>query len=135
MRTFAIVMAAAALSGCAGTPRGMVAFYNLTSCPRGWTEAAEWNGRYVVAGGVAGQLVGQPLAPGENRVTGDHGHSVGQAFHGARENRDNRTALYGDYGYVERPLTAGGATPRNPGETVTAGTNAPYVTLRACQKS
>ena len=124
------------LGACAHVPRDMVGYFNTDVCPKGWANVGEnWNGRYVVMGREGrGQTVGEALRPGENRVTGDHGHSVGIATTPPRGSADNNSALWGDNGFIPRPLEAGSATPRNSGETVRPGTNAPYVTLKACTK-
>ena len=152
MRIAISISGALSLAGCTGAatddatasdnsitdsvPRGMIAFFNTDACPKQWTDvSAEWNGRYVVMGvDGRGRTVGEALAPGENRVTGDHGHNVGETINAPRAEGDNRSALWGDDGYQERTLRAGPALPRNEGETVRPGTNAPYVTLRACAK-
>jgi hypothetical protein len=135
LKKTAVALTAILMGGCTHT-QGMVAFFNTDACPRGWSDVpSAWQGRYaVMTGDGQGQMVGQALAPGENRVTGDHGHSVGSAITAPRESRDNNSALWGDNGYVERPLNAGSAVPRNAGETVRPGTNAPYVRLRACER-
>lgn len=133
----AIVMAVIFVGGCAQTPRDMVGLFNADTCPMGWAEVpADWQGRYVVMVGEGrGQMVGMALTPGENRVTGDHGHNVGQAFAPPNNCKiNNSCAEYKDYGFGVRPLNAGSAIARNSGETVKPGTNAPYVALRACSK-
>jgi hypothetical protein len=122
------------VSGCVHVPRDMVAFFNTDACPAGWAAVSgDWNGRYVVIGNEGrGRLVGEALSPGENRVTGDHGHA-GDAIR-VRTNVDNASAD-DDHGWNVVADVTDSATPRNAGETVKPGTNAPYVKLRACAKS
>lgn len=124
------------VGGCTHVPRDMVAFFNTDACPKGWAAVPQdWQGRYVVVGENRGQMVGQALDAGENRVTGDHAHNVGQAFAPPNNCRvDNSCAEYKDYGFGSRPLNVGSAVARNSGETVKPGTNAPYVALKACAK-
>lgn len=143
-----IVLTAILVGGCAHTPRDMVAFFNSDVCPNGWSDvSADWQGRYVVIGrDDRGQTVGEALAAAENRATGGHGHTVTPGSRSvlvprANCNVDNscrRTGYYdsGDAFFENEnaQLSVGAATPR-PGETVRPGTNAPYVTLRACAKS
>ncbi len=127
------VLAIVLVGGCAHMPRDMVAYFDADACPKGWGGVTgDWNGRYVVISNEGrGQLVGEALSPGENRVTGDHGHA-GSAVE-IRSNIDNRSAD-DDSGVSPFAVTLGSATPRNATETVRPGTNAPYVTLRACTK-
>jgi len=58
-------------------PTGMVMFFNLGSCPAGWSEFTPAKGRYIV-GRVAstGVVVGSAFtSDGESRATGQHSHS------------------------------------------------------------
>ncbi|MET0273417.1 MAG: hypothetical protein ABW360_10535 [Phenylobacterium sp.] len=139
----ALALALAAASGLAACkprapipsdlPRGMVAFFQLNGCPRGWADApATWQGRYVVAtiGGEApGQVVGDALASRENRPAGAHTHTTGVAFTGGNCS-DGKCARWGGNGAIQRnPLRTDG------GDGLKAGTNAPYVALRACVRN
>ena len=131
MKGASIALTMVLVGGCAHVPRDMIAFFDTDACPKGWVAVADdWNGRYVVMSNEGrGQLVGEALSPGENRVTGDHGHA-GSAIE-IRPNVDNRSAD-DDNGVSPYAVSLGSATPRNASETVRSGTNAPYVTLRAC---
>jgi hypothetical protein len=62
-------------SGSGGIPPGAVMFFNLSSCPSGWSSFSAANGRYVVGGNI-GTSVGQALGNGENRATGTHIHRI-----------------------------------------------------------
>lgn len=60
-------------------PSGGVMFFNLDTCPGGWTELTDAQGRYLVglpSGGVLGGQVGTPLSDQENRPVGGHDHDV-----------------------------------------------------------
>lgn len=68
-----------------GIPTGAVMYFNLTSCPDGWSPIAEGQGRVLVgippAGGL-GATVGSPLSDGGSRVITDvpsHQHTVNPA--------------------------------------------------------
>jgi hypothetical protein len=65
-------------------PTGAVLFFNLSSCPPGWTEYVIGRGRYLVgspAGGAQGSTVGTPLANLENRSVGSHNHPITDPGH------------------------------------------------------
>ncbi|WP_334161027.1 hypothetical protein [Phenylobacterium sp.] len=115
-----------------GVPKGMVAFFQLNQCPRGWEDIPpNWQGRYLVAtvGAEApGQVVGEALAPRENRAAGAHTHAAGTAFVGGNCT-DGKCAGWSETGIERRPLTT------NAGAGLKAGTNAPYVALRACVRN
>lgn len=136
--TFAVTVTAAILvAGCTHIPRETVSFFNLDSCPRGWADVNEsWRGRYVVmATGSTGHIVGEALSPGENRVTGDHGHAgTAIAITGPREDATADRDGGGGVGWSYREVSPDSAERRSAGETVRPGTNAPYVMLRACTK-
>lgn len=135
MRTkyLAVVPLIAFAGGCATIPSDMVGYFNSSACPKGWAEVSEaWRGRYVVISTEgSGQTVGEALSPGENRVTGDHGHA-GRLID--RQGRREDASADDDNGWSYADATVGAATPRKSGETVRPGTNAPYVMLRACTK-
>lgn len=134
MKVATTLLAVVLVGGCAHVPRDMVGFFNTEGCPQGWAAVTgDWNGRYVVMGNEGrGQLVGEALSPGENRVTGDHGHA-GRLID--RQGRREDASADDDNGWSYADVNVGAATPRNQGETVRPGTNAPYVTLRACTRS
>lgn len=73
------------MSAQAEFPPGAVMFFNLDSCPDGWTELTDAQGRVVVAlpgGGVLGAMVGTALSDQENRPVGQHAHTVNDPGHG-----------------------------------------------------
>jgi hypothetical protein len=58
-----------------GAPPGMVAFFDGTACPDGWTLAGYAQGRLILgvtSGVFVGAQVGVPLAPEEDRT---HAHA------------------------------------------------------------
>ena len=127
-------------------PKGTIAFFNLSTCPSGWTEKTELKGRYPVglpSPGTLGQSVGTPLTNGENRSVGQHSHGVTDPGHshtirpnGGDTRYSGNTWGYGDSNwgvpvYGTSPSTTG-LSIQNSGSV--AGTNAPYLQLLACEK-
>jgi hypothetical protein len=67
-----------------GVPSSMIMFFDLSSCPTGWSEYTNARGRYLVgvpAGGAKGITVGNALSNGENRSVGRHAHSINNVGH------------------------------------------------------
>jgi len=65
-------------------PSGAVMFFDMTTCPAGWTEMTDARGRYLVGlspGGTLKATVGALLSNNENRPTGAHGHGVSDPGH------------------------------------------------------
>lgn len=65
-------------------PAGMVAPFNLSSCPPGWGELLGARGRVVVglpSGGTLAGTVGTALSNLENRPVGQHNHGVTDSGH------------------------------------------------------
>ena len=65
-------------------PSGAVMFFNLASCPTGWSALAASQGRYLVslpAGGTLGGTGGAALGNLEDRPVGQHNHAVSDAGH------------------------------------------------------
>ena len=144
----------AGTAGAAGDalPSGAVAFYDLSSCPAGWTPYEAARGRYVVgvpSGGAMGAAVGTPLGNQENRAAGRHNHPIADPGHThdvsvrtnivagnvtARTVVGNQAAVLP--GVVLPTLAAGtGITVSDStGAAGIAGTSAPYVQLLACRK-
>ena len=130
------------------TPQGAVMFYNLSSCPTGWTELTAGRGRYVVglpASGTLAGTAGTALSNLENRPVGQHNHPVTDPGHGHTQRGWQQVAgsAYGwnvqtnvGPGYTDYALTTAstttGFTINNTGNV--AGTNAPYIQLLVCQK-
>jgi hypothetical protein len=133
-------------------PKGAVAFFNLATCPSGWTAYAPARGRYMVGlppTGTLGAVVGTPLGNQENRPSGRHAHTVTDPGH--RHTVGSRTAIragnvpnesFQANGGVAlfndldtNPATTGLSVNESAGASGIAGTNAPYVQLLACEKS
>ncbi|PIR15949.1 MAG: hypothetical protein COV48_11555 [Elusimicrobia bacterium CG11_big_fil_rev_8_21_14_0_20_64_6] len=137
------VQCAAAASG--GRPAGEVSFFNLATCPTGWTAIAAAQGRYLVglptSGTLAG-ITGTALSNGENRSVGSHGHSISDPGHnhisplhytafGMETNRRAEHVLTD-----AQPINTGSKTTGISVNTsgTTAGTNAPYIQFLVCEK-
>lgn len=129
------------------TPSDMVLFFDLSSCPTGWSEFTSARGRYIVglpSGGTLNGTAGTALSDQENRPVGQHTHTVNSSQHRHTVYAVNSIGLAGtDYGQgasstqaVHYNETAGnaytGITLANSGTV--AGTNAPYIQLLVCQK-
>lgn len=122
-------------------PKGMVAFFNLEECPRGWDFYAGAEGRYVV--GIlqgsrsqqkesVGKTAGERLGDLENRSTGSHSHLLSGAVitgcsPGNPVNVQTGSCQPNDHGVS---VVAGTAASSGGPD----GTNAPYVQLLACEK-
>jgi hypothetical protein len=143
----------------ASLPSGAVSFFNLTSCPGGWSELTVAQGRYIVGLPSGGTLLGtQGTALGnlEIRAVGAHGHPVTDPGH---SHSPADSPLWGFPGtgtilparrvvtdvvdpigtampIAPDPLTAPSSTGIAVDDAGTvAGTNAPYVQLLVCQKN
>jgi hypothetical protein len=137
-------------------PAGAVLFFNLAACPNGWSELTAARGRYVVgvpAGGTLAATVGTALGNQENRpvgrhdhlaITSPHAHSILVAEGVGNANPDNSVdrLMLTDSPNGQRALFSGnwtdsvGVTDQfASGQSMVAGTNAPYIQLRACVKS
>jgi len=128
-----------------GAPSGAVMFFNLTSCPAGWSELTDARGRYLVglpSGGTLAAKVGTALTNVENRAVGVHGHAVNDPGHshnllqGPGPGLATNVAAYG----VSFQWIAGTIASAGTGVTIgtagdVAGTNAPYIQLLVCQKN
>lgn len=123
-------------------PSGFVGFFNLASCPTGWTALAAAQGRYLVGGNSTG-TVGTALSSLENRAVGQHAHTATQVSH--QHNFGNIPDLSGGGPGMSGEMDAewGGnkfTDSQTPAITVNnagsvAGTNAPYLQLLVCQKN
>jgi hypothetical protein len=117
-------------------PAGMVSFFDR-NCPSGWNDvSSNWRGRYIVVGDRVGSTVGTALGANENRPTGDHTHGAPVSFYGGScpTNPTGNCVRWAEAGAGRGPRQVGGVVALNQDETVVAGTNAPYVTLKACVK-
>jgi len=133
-----VLTAATTAANQSTVPAGMVSFFASNSCPSGWNDVSNaWKGRYVV---IAHQSyntqVGTALTNGENRPTGDHTHGAPVSFFGGNcpTNPTGNCVRWADAGVGRAPRPTGPVVTLNPGETIASGTNAPYVTLKACVK-
>ena len=140
------------LTGISGIPAGLVSFFNLTSCPTGWTELTTARGMYIVGLPLSGTLAGSSgtaLTNLESRPVGQHNHSASQGTHAhsilvAGSGALGTRWVVGNGGYTNSGwdlgqgeltsvVSSGPITIGNAGSV--AGTNAPYIQLLACQKS
>ncbi|OGZ32616.1 MAG: hypothetical protein A3H02_01835 [Candidatus Niyogibacteria bacterium RIFCSPLOWO2_12_FULL_41_13] len=117
--------------GGGGVPSGAISFFNLSSCPSGWSAVPSAVGRYLVGGGTLTLTVGTPLGNGENRPTGYHFHFVSSSETGDGGGSGSFVA--------NNPGSSGGRTSSAPYDNsgpffLTAGTNAPYIQFLVCQK-
>ena len=125
-------------------PSGFVGFFDLASCPSGWTDLVNAQGRYLVGlpgGGTLNGEVGQVLTNLENRAVGQHGHNITDPAHshtysGIWGGSSMPYNQQGGAGYAANTNTAGAGTGINVQNTgAVPGTNAPYIQLRVCKKS
>lgn len=114
------------IGGGGATPSGAVMFFNLGSCPAGWTDkTSTWGGLYIVAKPSGGTLAGTALSNQENRATGQHLHTMNTRVGGTSHTPGPPvTDNWGNWQTWDT-LNAGSV----------AGTNAPYVQLLVCQKN
>lgn len=121
------------LTNLSGTvPTGAVMFFNLSSCPSGWTALAAAQGRYLVglsSGGALGGAVGTALTNSENRPTGEHVHPI--YIYGSGGDTARRIIKGISYNASVELLQPSDVLP--PAGSL-AGTNAPYLQLLVCQK-
>lgn len=147
---------AAGATGPAGTaspiPSNLVAYFDGSSCPSGWTPFEPARGRYLVGiptGGTLDALVGTALSDQENRPTGRHNHAVTDPGHshdiGVRSTiNGGNTPVNSIQGNASSPdlslightmsATTGISVDDSSGASGVAGTNAPYLQLLACRK-
>ena len=131
----------------ASIPSGFVGFFNLSSCPSGWTEDTNSRGRYIVglpSGGSLASTTGTALTDKEDRATGQHGHGVTDPGHthtaafyqdGGGTNPGRFSAYGTSSSSGNYPVNASGTGISINTTGTTAGTNAPYIQYLACQKS
>src|SRR3954452_21643175 len=132
----------------ATAPAGAVMYFDLASCPSGWSDFAAGRGRYLVGmpvGGTPGAAVGTALSPQENRPTGQHTHAVIDPGHVHAVGFDTErlanfgntiggTSIFGsNSGSENTELGFTGISIANAGTV--SGTNAPYLELVACRKN
>ena len=108
-------------------------FFNLSSCPSGWSEVVSARGRYVVglqSGATLAGVQGSALSDLENRPTGSHNHPL-TSYSGGGDT--NFRVIWGTSNNAT-------GTPIQPGDVGSptgsvSGTNAPYIQLLVCQKT
>ena len=129
-----------------GTPSGAIMFFNLASCPSGWTELTAARGRYLVgltSGGTLAGTAGTALTNLENRAVGSHTHAVTDPGHSHTfTGLSSVIGTYGPHSYsayvnsytsVTTDSATTGISIASSGSV--AGTNAPYLQLLICQKN
>lgn len=129
----------------ATVPPGMVAFFNLTACPLGWSALLAAQGRYVVGVSPANAtvpppVVGTALTDKEDRnVAGPHNHAVNDPGHTHPVNTGTVSSGTGTTMFVPGTPTPSKTEASTTGITTAvagaSGTNAPYVQLLVCQKN
>jgi hypothetical protein len=95
-------------------PTGAVMFFNLASCPAGWSALVEAEGRYLVAmptGGTLGAAVGTALTDGQDRATGRHTHSASSPAHTHTSQNHAHTVEPHTHSYHTNNMYAGIANP------------------------
>ena len=129
-----------------GVPTGAVIFVTTAACPSGYSAYATAQGRYVVglpSGGTLEGTQGTALSNQENRAVGHHDHGVtdpGHAHPARTRGTFGRTTVAETVDNVHARSVSTVVGDATTGMTVdtageTAGTPAPYVQLRACQRS
>lgn len=76
---FLYILVAPAQAAYTPVPTGLIAHFNSSTCPTGWTVVANLRGAGIVglpAGGTLATLVGTALTNLENRATGIHNHTA-----------------------------------------------------------
>lgn len=129
-------------AGSADLPAGLIAHFDGTSCPPGWTAVSAARGRYLVGlptGGSLAGVQGTPLTSLEDRPVGQHSHGVTQTPHShtyvpptqTSTGSGNSAARVGSAQQTSADLVP---ISINAAGTV-AGTNAPYVQYLVCRKN
>ena len=126
-----------------GVPTGGIMFFNLATCPAGWTELTTARGRYLVGLPASGTLTGTDgtaLTNLEDRPVGQHNHGITDPGHTHTNNGTTINATGSNTapgGPVFGPETINsavtGITVNNAGSV--AGTPAPYIQLLVCSKN
>ncbi len=126
----------------AGVPAGFVGFFNLSSCPTGWSELTAAKGRYLVglpSGGTLAGTKGTALSNLEDRPVGQHNHTVNDPGHS--HTVPGMNGLNSGYVFTTSPSYWGTSATGSAVTSITInnsgtvpGTNAPYLQLLVCQK-
>ena len=128
-----------------GVPVNAILFTTSTSCPSGYVEYTTLRGRYAVGlplNGTSAGTAGTALTNRENRAVGQHNHTLTDPGH------DHEARIRGSGSSTTVAESASASAVGNntivasatTGITLAqtggvAGTPAPYVQLRACQKT
>jgi hypothetical protein len=118
-------------------PAGTVIFFNGAACPTGYAEHTAARGRYLVGlqpGGTLGGTAGAALGNVENRPAGEHTHS----YSDGKMTATTFTYMHGSGSYANSQANNSGyfdtARTTGNGDSLGAGTNAPYLQLLVCEK-
>jgi len=124
---------------------GAVMFFNLASCPSGWSELTAARGRYVVgrpSGGTLAGTQGTQLSNLESRAVGQHLHPINDSghTHSMEAVADYARCCFYNGSSIYDTLDGGSTGSSYTGITQTqntgsSGTNAPYIQLLICQKN
>ena len=120
---------------------GAILYFNLTTCPAGWTEVLAGRGRYIVGhqpGAIVGNSIGAALGVDENRPVGQHSHGINDPGHSHTYSAAVATSTgsgnsKAGYATQQTSRDTTGITIKDAGTV--PGTNAPYVVLLMCQKN
>jgi len=126
-----------------GIPAKTIAFFNLASCPAGWTPVSSAQGRYLVglpAPGTLGGTAGSELGDQENRPAGRHNHTATDSGH--THTYPKLTSGSGGLSLKGPFVSANSYPATNTGYAnitvanngTTTGTNAPYIQFLVCSK-
>lgn len=121
-------------AGYALIPAGAIMFFNLASCPSGWTEVAGAAGRFLVAAGTLGSdtySVGNTGGEARHTISiaemPSHSHTMVGGYSGAPLSGYSSTwpvaGIYGGGNYWHQ----GGSTAHE--------NRPPYITFKICQKN
>lgn len=145
---------ASKIAGPLLVPPGAVMFFNLTSCPEGWSELTAARGRYLVGlpdGGALLSTVGTSLSDQEERPAGTHYHSLMHNLLPTFLSGDLAATLLTDGGHdsevrtqqgdvnflfhaAKGPLQNNDQNRLRDDTALKVGTNAPFIQLLVCQK-
>ena len=138
-------------------------YFNLASCPLGWSELIAAQGRYLVglnSGGTLAGTTGTALTDGEDRAVGQHNHGASSGSAGSHSHNlaslnknggSNQCSPYIQESSISEdgeryncPFFGGSGLMNSAGShshSITVnnagsvtGTNAPYIQLLVCQK-
>jgi hypothetical protein len=100
-------------------PSGLITYFNLASCPAGWSEVTDARGRYIVVmpnPGTPGAMVGTALANLENRTVAQHTHTATVSVEGNHAH----TVTLANAGTHDHEPGSGNITETMPPHTISA---------------